>query len=199
MDAQNTRIQDLQGKIYFLIELCTWESGTMNYSQRSDSWKQNLFNVICSFKVVNLIIKKYNDNFLNDVYWTFLEALLWPLGWLPRWLQQVWRVPQKKIWRQLVLGHGQVLRCLLQVCGGGKAKAMTSDQELNAVHLQTVFVNNPMCGLMMLVAIFIGHWKAGVGCVVGGKWWKLWYTWGREWIYINNAGNITINPFKTEG
>ena len=44
-----------------------------------------------------------------------------------------------------------------------------SDEELNAVRLQTVFVNNPMCGLMMLVAIFIGHWKAGVGCVVGGK------------------------------
>ena len=91
--------------------------------------KQNLFNVICSFKVVNLIIKKYNDNFLNDVYWTFLEALLWPLGWLPWWLQQVWRLPQTKIRRQQVLGHGQVLWCLLQVCGGGKAKAM-SDQEL---------------------------------------------------------------------
>ena len=134
--------------------------------------KQNLFNVICSFKVVNLIIKKYNDNFLNDVYWTFLEALLWPLGWLPWWLQQVWRLPQTKIRRQQVLGHGQVLWCLLQVCGGGKAKAM-SEQELNVVRFQTVFVNNPMCGLMMLVAIFIGHWKAGVGCVVGGKWWKM--------------------------
>jgi len=33
---------------------------------------------------------------------------------------------------------------------------------------ETVFVNNPFLGLLILIAIFIGHTKAGIGCVVGG-------------------------------
>jgi len=33
---------------------------------------------------------------------------------------------------------------------------------------ETVFVNNPFLGLLILVAIFIGHTKAGIGCAVGG-------------------------------
>ena len=52
------------------------------------------------------------------------------------------------------------------MCGGGKAKAM-SDQELSVVRLQTVFVNNPFLGMLIMVGIFIGHIEAGIGCAVG--------------------------------
>jgi len=33
---------------------------------------------------------------------------------------------------------------------------------------ETVFVNNPFLGMLILVSIFIGHAKAGLGCALGG-------------------------------
>jgi len=33
---------------------------------------------------------------------------------------------------------------------------------------ETVFVNNPFLGILILVSIFIGHAKAGLGCALGG-------------------------------
>ena len=41
--------------------------------------------------------------------------------------------------------------------------------KMNLFIFQTVFVNNPFCGLLILVSIFIGHTKAGIGCALGGE------------------------------
>ena len=34
---------------------------------------------------------------------------------------------------------------------------------------QPAFVNNPLCGLLILVATFLPNWKVGIGMVVGGS------------------------------
>ena len=33
--------------------------------------------------------------------------------------------------------------------------------------MQTVFVNNPFLGMLIMAGIFIGHVEAGIGCAVG--------------------------------
>ena len=39
----------------------------------------------------------------------------------------------------------------------------------NKHFLQPAFVNNPLCGLLIVLATFLSDWKVGVGMVVGGS------------------------------
>ena len=34
---------------------------------------------------------------------------------------------------------------------------------------QPAFVNNPLCGLLILIATFIPNWKVGIGMILGGS------------------------------
>ena len=39
---------------------------------------------------------------------------------------------------------------------------------MNKIIFQTIFVNNPFLGLLILVSILLGHVQAGLGCALGG-------------------------------
>ena len=35
--------------------------------------------------------------------------------------------------------------------------------------IQPAFVNNPLCGLLILIATFLPDWRVGLGMVLGGS------------------------------
>ena len=41
-------------------------------------------------------------------------------------------------------------------------------KKLHDVSFQPVFVNNPICGLLIYIAAFIPSWKIGLATVLGG-------------------------------
>ena len=86
------------------------------------------------------------------------------------------KVPTKhinrRVWHSRIWSLIKFLDVLLRSIGEVRQVTCEKNVNLFIMHfciLQTVFVNNPFCGLLILVSIFIGHTKAGVGCALGGK------------------------------
>ena len=52
--------------------------------------------------------------------------------------------------------------------GGQVCKLSIYKKKIHDVSFQPVFVNNPICGLLIYIAAFIPSWKIGLATVLGG-------------------------------